>query len=88
MAAADGRRDERGAGRSGGRGEIGFVDVRLWSADAVVLFDWLMGADLDRLPLDHPSQRQALAALLGGLGNVLDVPSRAQLDEARSQVSP
>ena len=65
-----------------------FVDVRLWSADAVVLFDWLMQADLDELPLDHPSQRQAMAALLGSLGNVLDVPSRAQLAEARAQVSP
>ncbi|MGH9213326.1 MAG: hypothetical protein ACRD2C_22045 [Acidimicrobiales bacterium] len=70
------------------RGHLGFVDVRLWAADAVVLFDWLMQADLEQLAFDHPSQRQALAALLGGLGNVLDVPSRAQLDDARAQVSP
>ena len=63
-----------------------FVDVRLWSADAVVLFDWLMRADLDQVPVDDPSQRQALEALLGRLGHVLDVPSRAQLDLARDQV--
>lgn len=68
-------------------GDIDFVDVRLWAADAVVLFDWLMRVDLDKVPLEHPSQRQALDALLGRLGHVLDVPSRAQLDDARAQVN-
>jgi hypothetical protein len=63
--------------------EIDFVDVRLWRADAVVLFDWLMRADLDAVRFEHPAQRQALRDLFGRLGHVLDVPSRAQVDEAR-----
>jgi hypothetical protein len=67
-------------------GDLEFVDVRLWAADAVVLFDWLLRADLDQIPVDDPSQRPALAALLGQMGSVLDVPSRAQLSDAREQV--
>jgi hypothetical protein len=65
-------------------GKIDFVDVRLWAADAVVLFDWLMRTDLDQIPVEDAAQRQALEALLGRLGHVLDVPSRAQLAEARA----
>ncbi len=64
-----------------------FVDVRLWAADAVVLFDWLMRTDLDQIPVEDASQRQALEALLGRLGHVLDVPSRAQLAEARAALA-
>jgi hypothetical protein len=59
-----------------------FVDVRLWSADAVVLFDWLLKVDLEAVPVEHPAQRQALADLFGRLGHVLDVPSTQQLHEA------
>jgi hypothetical protein len=66
--------------------EIDFVDVRLWRADAVVLFDWLMRADLDAVRFDHPAQRQALSDLFGRLGHVLDVPSRAQVDQALQAV--
>jgi len=40
------------------------VSVRLWRADAVVLFDWLMSTDLDTVPITHPAQKQALADLL------------------------
>jgi hypothetical protein len=40
------------------------VTVRLWRADAVVLFDWLMTTDLDKVPITHPAQKQALADLL------------------------
>lgn len=40
------------------------VTVRLWRADAVVLFDWLMSTDLDTVPITHPAQKQALADLL------------------------
>ncbi|MEU0464083.1 hypothetical protein ABZ215_08770 [Amycolatopsis sp. NPDC006131] len=40
------------------------VAVRLWRADAVVLFDWLMSTDLDTVPITHPAQKQALADLL------------------------
>jgi hypothetical protein len=40
------------------------VTVRLWRADAVVLFDWLMSTDLNTVPITHPAQKQALADLL------------------------
>lgn len=70
----------------GGVGDNDFVDIRLWRADALMLFDWLMQVDLERVPVQHPAQRQALADMFGRLGEVLDVPSRAQLDQARSQL--
>jgi hypothetical protein len=65
-----------------------FVDVRLWMADAVVLFDWLLKVDLDQVPVDHPAQRQALADLFGRLGHVLDVPDTRLLNAALDQLSP
>ena len=68
-------------------GDMEFVDVRLWEADAVVLFDWLLKTDLDRVPVEHPAQRQALADLFGRLGHVLDVPSSQQLVDALEQIS-
>ncbi|AOR36622.1 hypothetical protein BFF78_41165 [Streptomyces fodineus] len=40
------------------------VSVRLWRADAIVLFDWLANTDLDAVPVTHPAQKQALADLL------------------------
>jgi len=40
------------------------VTVRLWRADAVVLFDWLMSTDLNTVPITHPAQKQALTDLL------------------------
>ncbi|CNE65603.1 Uncharacterised protein [Mycobacterium tuberculosis] len=40
------------------------VTVRLWRADAVVLFDWLASTDLNSVPVTHPAQKQALADLL------------------------
>ncbi|KIF72763.1 hypothetical protein QR77_41555 [Streptomyces sp. 150FB] len=43
------------------------VTVRLWRADAVVLFDWLTSTDLDSVPVTHPAQKQALADLLSRL---------------------
>ncbi|UOZ11541.1 hypothetical protein [Amycolatopsis sp. WQ 127309] len=43
------------------------VTVRLWRADAVVLFDWLMSTDLDAVPITHPAQKQALTDLLSRL---------------------
>ncbi|WP_438489606.1 hypothetical protein [Streptomyces sp. S186] len=47
--------------------ELPTVTVRLWRADALVLFDWLMGTDLDSVPVTHPAQKQALADLLSRL---------------------
>ncbi|HEY8546487.1 MAG TPA: hypothetical protein VIL36_15615 [Acidimicrobiales bacterium] len=68
-------------------GDLDFVDVRLWKADAVALFDWLLKVDLDRVPVEHPAQRQALADLFGRLGHVLDVPSNDQLHAAFEELT-
>ncbi|WP_234392821.1 MULTISPECIES: hypothetical protein [Actinomycetes] len=46
--------------------------MRLWRADAVVLFDWLMTVDLDTVPITHPAQKQALVDLLSGLEYATD----------------
>ncbi|WP_067811804.1 hypothetical protein [Actinomadura kijaniata] len=43
------------------------VNVALWRADAVVLFDWLTSTDLDTVPVTHPAQKQALLDLLTSL---------------------
>lgn len=43
------------------------VTVRMWRADALVLFDWLMSTDLNTVPITHPAQKQALADLLSRL---------------------
>jgi len=40
------------------------VSVRLWRADAIVLFDWLANTDLNTMPITHPAQKQALTDLL------------------------
>lgn len=40
------------------------VNLKLWRADAIVLFDWLMSTDLNTVPITHPAQKQALADVL------------------------
>ena len=40
------------------------VDIRLWRADAIVLFDWLVSVDMNAVPITHPAQKQALMDLL------------------------
>ncbi|WP_328889341.1 hypothetical protein [Streptomyces sp. NBC_00316] len=57
------------------------VNVRLWRADAVVLFDWLMSTDLDAVPITHPAQKQALADLLGRFEWACDVDITASTEE-------
>ncbi|WP_326947652.1 hypothetical protein OG439_02165 [Amycolatopsis sp. NBC_01307] len=47
--------------------DLPIVTVRLWRADAVVLFDGLMSTDLDAVPITHPAQKQALTDLLSRL---------------------
>jgi hypothetical protein len=44
-----------------------FETLKLWSADTLVLFDWLMTVDFDALPITHRAQRQALMDLLTSL---------------------
>lgn len=36
--------------------KVPIVNLSLWQADAVVLFDWLMTTDLDTVPITHPAQ--------------------------------
>jgi hypothetical protein len=43
------------------------VTLDLWRSDAIVLFDWLMRADLNSVPIEHPAEKQALADLLSRL---------------------
>jgi hypothetical protein len=64
------------------------VDLRIWKADAVVLFDWLMTVDLDAVPLSHPAEKQALMDLLTRLEQtaVANV-SQTAIDIARAEVS-
>jgi hypothetical protein len=40
------------------------VNLSLWRADAIVLFDWLNTIDLNTVPITHPAQKQALADVL------------------------
>ena len=65
------------------------VDLTIWRADAVVLFDWLMTVDLDTVPITHPAEKQALADLLNRLEGYTDVPgvTQEEIDQAREQVS-
>jgi hypothetical protein len=53
--------------------DVPTVTVRLWRADAVVLFDWLMSTDLNSVPITHPAQKQALADLLSRMEWATDV---------------
>ncbi|WP_329299721.1 hypothetical protein OG410_15725 [Streptomyces sp. NBC_00659] len=46
------------------RESIPTVNISLWHADAVVLYDWLMSTDLNTVPITHPAQKQALTDLL------------------------
>jgi hypothetical protein len=44
--------------------EVTRIGLRLWEADAVVLYDWLMSVDMNTVPITHPAQKQALMDLL------------------------
>ena len=53
--------------------DLPLVNVSLWRADAIVLFDWLMSTDLNTVPITHPAQKQALADLLSRFEWAADV---------------
>jgi hypothetical protein len=36
---------------SGMAGDLPEVEIALWRADAIVLFDWLMSTDLNSVPI-------------------------------------
>ena len=74
---------------SGMAADLPTVEIKLWRADAVVLFDWLMSTDLDSVPVTHPAQKQALADLLTRLEHETDVPgvTRQQISAAQAEVA-
>jgi hypothetical protein len=53
--------------------DLPLVNVSLWRADAIVLFDWLSSTDLNSVPITHPAQKQALADLLSRFEWAADV---------------
>lgn len=57
------------------------VTVRLWRADAIVLFDWLNSTDLNSVPITHPAQKQALADLLSRMEWATDTDLMGSTDE-------
>ena len=59
---------------------LDMVDISLWRADAVVLFDWLASVDLNDVPITHPAQKQALADLFTRLEQETDIPGVTQED--------
>lgn len=65
------------------------VQIKLWRADAIVLFDWLMSTDLNSVPITHPAQKQALADLLTRLEHETDIPgvTQREIDAAQSEVA-
>jgi hypothetical protein len=62
-----------------------FVHVNLWRDDAIVLYDWLMSADLNAVPITHRAQKQALADLLGRLEQDTDVEGVTEEEITRAQ---
>lgn len=64
------------------------VDLRLWRADAIVLFDWLMSTDLDAVPIRHPAQKQTLTDLLARLEEVdVTESTEEEIPAARDEVA-
>lgn len=64
-------------------------NIQLRPADAIVLYDWLMSANLDQIPARHKACKQALADLLTALETQVPVAglTRAQIERAQHEVS-
>ncbi|WP_326635087.1 hypothetical protein OG884_20120 [Streptosporangium sp. NBC_01755] len=56
--------------------------LSLWTADAVVLFDWLINVDLDQIPVQHMAQKQALMDLLQQLDRSIPGYTSADIEQA------
>jgi hypothetical protein len=71
--------------------ELPTVNVELWRADAIVLFDWLNNTDLNTVPITHPAQKQALTDLLTRFEWAADVDitdvSAEQIAAAQAEVA-
>jgi hypothetical protein len=64
------------------------VEITLGTSDAIVLFDWLIRADLDTVPADHKAVKQALADLMNELEQTsIASYSAADLASAQADVS-
>jgi hypothetical protein len=71
------------------------VELSLWRADAIVLFDWLHRVDLDSVPIEHPAEKQALMDLFTRLEGFTAVPygasgsglTQEEIDAARAEVA-
>ena len=62
--------------------------VTLWSADWVVLYEWLMSVDMSTLPVGHKAEKQALTDLLSNMEFQIDVGvTQDQIDAAREAVA-
>jgi hypothetical protein len=63
--------------------------LKLWSADAVVIYDWLMTLDFAQLPVSHKAEKQALTDLLTALEGQVPVlgVTQEEIDRARHEVS-
>jgi hypothetical protein len=57
----------------------------LWRDDAIVLYDWLMSADLNAVPITYPAQKQALVDLFSLLEQDTDVDGVPQEEISRAQ---
>ena len=64
------------------------VQLSLWRADAIVLFDWLMTVDLNSVPVTHPAEKQALADLLSRLEQTTVASvDQAEIDRSRAEIA-
>jgi hypothetical protein len=65
--------------------------LEMWSADWVVLFDWLANVDLSAIPVEHRAAKQALADLASNMEWNLSADvagsSAAEIERARHLVS-
>lgn len=63
------------------------VSLEMWTADAVVLFDWLQDLNFDTLPITHKSQKQALTDLLTLLETSVVPPDEDDVRAAQADVA-
>lgn len=71
------------------------VELKLWRADAVVLFEWLSRVDLNTIEVEHPAEKQALNDLFTRLEHETDISYGAsgtgltqdEIDSARAEVA-
>lgn len=65
------------------------VALNLWRSDALVLFGWLMTADLNTVPIAHPAEKPALMDRLTRLEHETEVPgvTHEHIDEARDEAA-